>query len=111
MKTTKKLHEFKAYCISQQIPIISDEARDYIIHLIQTYDIKNMLEIGSGIGYSAISFSRTGIQIDSIEIDEARVKEAKEWVKHFDARVTIIHADAKKYIPPSAPYDLIFIDG
>ena len=47
-----------------------DDSLDYIIDLIKKNNIKNMLEIGTGIGFSSINIAdKTNIQITTIEKD------------------------------------------
>ncbi|MBN3490591.1 class I SAM-dependent methyltransferase [Acholeplasma equirhinis] len=106
-----KLSEFKAYCLENKIPIITDEALNFIQELIKEKDVKNLLEIGTAYGYSAICFSSERTQVDTIEYDEVRYNEAKKWVNHFNANVNLILADAKIYEGLNKQYDLIFIDG
>jgi len=105
-----KITKLKEYALQHQVPIIQDEGLDFIIELIKSKNIKTILEIGSAIGYSAISFSQVGCIVDTIEKDENRYNEAVKNIKEFNANVNIHLADALTF-ETNKLYDLIFIDG
>lgn len=105
-----KLNEFKQYCLDRNIPIITDEGLAYIINYIRENNVKKILEIGTAYGYSAICFSLENASVDTFERDPHRIEEAKKWVKHFEADVTIYDEDALLFEGLTEKYDLIFID-
>ena len=77
---------------------------------------KNMLEIGTAVGYSAICFteflSEDG-HIDTIERDSERVREAKENIKKVgvENKINIYEGDAVEILPTlNEKYDAVFID-
>ena len=77
---------------------------------------KRILEVGTNTGLSGISMllSSEGSLLDTIEIDEDKVREAKANYKEFDVadRVRVFIGDASEVVPMiTAKYDLIFIDG
>lgn len=104
------------YAENNQVPIIQKEALDFITHLIKISNTTKILEIGSAIGYSAISFAliRDNITVTSIERDEKMYFEAKKNVKlaALDKRIQLICADALSFDENSLDkdYDLLFID-
>jgi len=104
------LETFKAYCLENKIPIITDDALNYIINYIKTHNVKRVLEIGTAYGYSAISFSMAGCHVDTFEKDDERIAKADEFVKSFQADVTIYPYDAITYDTLTQTYDVIFID-
>ena len=75
--------------------------------------VKNILEIGSAIGYSAINMALAGsdVTVTTIERDKDRYIEAVKNVKKIglDERITLILADALDF-NSSEEFDLIFID-
>jgi len=89
------------------------ETVTYIKKLIKTYNIENILEIGTAIGYSAISFAlvNENIKITSVEKDQARFIQAVKNVKKFKLsdRIELVFNNALE-ISLNKKYDLIVID-
>ena len=50
----KELHAMKEYAKNNNVPIMKDEGIDFVRNFIEKKNIKNILEIGTAIGYSAI---------------------------------------------------------
>ncbi len=111
MKTkTVTLDQFKSYCREHKIPILSDEALTFIKSYIKAHDVKNILEIGSAYGYSAICFSQENAHVDTLENDPERISEAEKWIAYFKADVTLYPFDALSFNGLTKTYDIIFID-
>ena len=112
-----ELEKIKEKALENHIPIIMDDTLEYIYNnLYNVIKIKNILEIGTAVGYSAICFTKflkeDGI-IDTIERDEPRVIEAKENIKKAEVedKINIIQGDAVEILPTiNKKYDMIFID-
>ena len=106
------LNELKQYAKAHQIPIITDDGLLFIKQLISTYHIKHVLEIGTAIGYSAISMTSFGVDVDTIERDLKMIEIAKKHINMspYPQKVHLIEADAKTYDGPLQHYDMIFID-
>lgn len=105
--------ELKNFAMKNEVPIMQDEGSDFICSYIKENNVKNILEIGSAIGYSSMKFARLSpdIHVTTIEIDEERYRTA---VKNFEEnkltdQITIFHGDALTY-PIEGKFDLIFID-
>ncbi len=110
-KRLMTIFELKAHALATKIPIITDQALDYITTYIKTNHVKNILEIGGAIGYSAIAFSLLGCHVDTFERDDIRALEAQTWITDFGADVTLYHTDALLFDASTLKnYDLIFID-
>lgn len=107
------IKEIKKYAITNKIPIMQDEGMDFLTTFIIKHQIKNVLEIGSAIGYSAIMMSlcNPNLKVTTIEKDEVRYLEAVKNIKKLDLedRITLIFNDALK-TKIEGKYDLIFID-
>ena len=92
---------------------MQDGGIEYIIDYIRNNNVKNILEIGSAIGYSAIRFAsvRDDIKVTTIERDDNMYNEAVNNIKKFklDKQITIIHDDALN-TNIEGKYNLIFID-
>ncbi len=109
----KDIKELKEYASVNNIPIMQDDGIDFLTTFIVKKQIKNVLEIGTAIGYSAIMMARCNndVHITTIEKDEARYMEALKNIKKFDLedRITLIFNDALN-VKLDGEYDLIFID-
>ena len=108
-----KINEIKSYAKENNVPIMMDDGIDFLTNLIRQRKVKNILEIGTAIGYSAIMMALVdeNIKITSIEKDNKRYFEAIKNVKKFNLedRITLIYNDALE-IKLKDKYDLIFID-
>lgn len=109
----KDIKELKEYASANNIPIMQDDGIDFLTTFIVKKQIKNVLEIGTAIGYSAIMMARCNndVHITTIEKDETRYMEALKNIKKFDLedRITLIFNDALN-VKLDGEYDLIFID-
>lgn len=108
-----KISELEEYAKINNIPIIQSDGINFIINEIKKRNIKNILEIGSAIGYSAIrmALAKDDINVVTIERDTIRYNEAINNINNFNlnTRIKVINIDAFDYID-SNKYDLIFID-
>lgn len=105
----------KVFAKTNNVPIICDEGLNFITNLIIENNVKSILEIGSAIGYSALSFSMHGCKIDTIERNEEMFNYAKENISKFkkEKDIFIINKDALEVEDKDLrlmSYDLIFID-
>ena len=109
----KDIKELKEYAILENIPIMQDEGIEFLTNFIIKKQLKNILEIGTAIGYSAIMMAKTSgdIHITTIERDETRYMEALKNIKKFNLedRITLIFNDALN-VKLEGEFDLIFID-
>lgn len=107
------IHEIKAYAKETHVPIMQDAGIAFILDYIKTNHVKNVLEIGSAIGYSAIQFASVSddVHVVTIERDDTMYEEALKNVSNMklDDRIQIIHGDALD-IEVTGTFDLIFID-
>jgi len=108
-----EIKKMKEYALSENIPIIQDSGMDFLMSFIEKKEIKNILEIGTAIGYSPIMMASVNkdIHITTIERDEVRYLEALKNIKKFqmEDRITLIFNDALN-MEDEGKYDLIFID-
>lgn len=112
-ETIDKIKEIKEYAIKENVPIMQDEGIEFLTTFIMKKQIKNVLEIGTAIGYSAImmALSSKDVHITTIERDEVRYMEALKNIKKFNMedRITLIFNDALS-VELEGEFDLIFID-
>ena len=73
-----RIEDIKDYAKDNHVPIMQDGGIEYIINYIKNNNVKNILEIGSAIGYSAIRFASVDkdIKVTTIERDDKMYNEA-----------------------------------
>lgn len=107
------LKELKEYAKENNVPIMQDEGIEFLTNFVIKHQINNVLEIGTAIGFSAISMAlaNPNLKITSIERDENRYLEAVKNIKRFNLedRITLLFNDALE-VKLNEEYDLIFID-
>jgi len=106
--------EMEEYAKEHNVPIIEKDSITLIMKYIKANDIKNILEIGSAIGYSAILMASVGenIKVTTIERDETRYMECLKNVKKcgFEQKINVVFQDALDVNLSNVSYDMIFID-
>ena len=107
------MRELEEYAKINNIPIMQKDGILYLINYIKENNIKNILEIGSAIGYSSIMMASINgdIRITTIERDKDRYDLAVFNIKKYnlDKQINIIYGDAVD-TDITGMYDLIFID-
>lgn len=110
----KKLEKFAE---ENRVPIIDKIGSAYLTQLLKIKKAKNVLEIGTAIGYSSIKLAENvNCNVTTIERDEKMYNLAVNNVKERDLlnKITLINGDALELhseVVNNAPYDVIFIDG
>ena len=109
----QEIVRIKDYAKKENIPIMNDEGIEFLTSFIEKKGAKDILEIGTAIGYSAIMMAlvNSSIHVTTIERDEARYLEALKNIKALDLenRITLIYNDALN-VELEGDYDIIFID-
>lgn len=107
------IKELKEYAKEFNVPIMHEDGIDFLTTFVIKYQIENVLEVGTAIGFSAISMALANpkLKITSIERDEIRYLEAVKNVKKFNLedRITLLFKDAAD-VKLDEDFDLIFID-
>lgn len=113
-ETNPLLVSLKTYALENNVPIITDEGINFINHIIKLSKVKNVLEIGTAIGYSAINMAlKNNVFITSIERDIEMYELALENVTNasLEKKIQLINQDALEVDEQLLKkYDLIFID-
>ena len=108
-----QLKEIEEYAKDNHVPIMLKDGIDFLTDYIKKNEIKSVLEIGTAIGYSAISMALVSndIKITTIERDSKMYDLAIKNIKSFnlESRVEVIFEDALN-VEINNKYDLIFID-
>lgn len=107
------IRKIEKYADQKGIPIMEKEGIEFLTEFVKLNKVKNILEIGSAIGYSAIKMALVDddVTVTTIERDKDRYIEAVKNIKKLklDSRITLIFADAFDF-NTDEEYDLIFID-
>lgn len=126
-----KIKEIEQDAIKKYIPIVKKETLDIIIDYLKNNDVKNILEIGTAVGYSAIQFLMhlpftsmiTTIERDKEMFEEASknfmkfgkvIDDSKKNMSCFEIDnkfVNLLYGDAVEILPNlKGEFDMIFID-
>jgi predicted O-methyltransferase YrrM len=108
----KMIQHIKTHALQNNIPIITDDVSDILTYVIQTYQFKNVLEIGTATSYSAHVMAQAGAEVLSIERNKERFDIAQAFVEksHLKNKIHLLYDDALTYVCPKQTFDLIFID-
>ena len=110
----EKILEMEQYAAEYNVPIIEKESIAFIMKFIKSNNVKEILEIGSAIGYSSILMATVSddIKITTIERDETRYMECLKNVKKcgMQNKIDVVCQDALEVNLSGVAYDLIFID-
>ena len=110
------LDEIEKQAIETQVPVIRKSAQSLLKFLLAYAKPKNILEIGTAIGFSALLMSEYGpkdCQITTIEKYDKRIPVARENFKKCgrEERITLLEGDAADILKKlEGAYDLIFMD-
>ena len=116
MANYELLDEIEKFGRENKIPILLDDSLEYITNMLDKIKPFRLLEIGTAIGFSAISFSKylaDGGRIDTIEIESLRVEQALENIEKVGVqdKIRVLEGDALDILPYlTEEYDVIFID-
>ena len=108
-----RILDLEKYAQDTNIPIMLPDGIEFLLDYIKKNNIKNILEIGTAIGYSAIRMCLIdqNIKVTTIERDEKRYKEALKNISEFNLtnQINVILDDALN-TNIKEKFDLIFID-
>ncbi|MDO5359626.1 MAG: O-methyltransferase [Jeotgalicoccus sp.] len=103
-----------SYAIDNRVPIIDSDALNVVKQYIAIKGVKNILEIGTAIGYSALHFASAaeGVHVTTIEKDEVSHDIANQNIKasKYSNNIKTILADAKEAELGNVQFDFLFID-
>lgn len=115
-KNTGILNEMEEYAKQFNVPIVQKEVGNFLKLIISLKKPKNILELGTAIGYSSILMSLSAgseCSITTIERDPNMIKIAKENVEKYGLhdKINIIEGDCLEVLNSlNGKYDLIFMD-
>ena len=107
------IDEIKEKALKEGVPIIKDEGLAFLLNFIKEHHCKDILELGTAVGYSSMEMAKLDkdIHIDTIEknkdmYDQAIVNIAEN---KLDKQI-IVHFMAIEDFHTDRMYDLIFVD-
>ena len=102
------------YAVDNRVPIIDSDALNVVKQYIAIKGVKNILEIGTAIGYSALHFASAaeGVHVTTIEKDERSHDIANQNIgaSEYSNNIKTILADAKEAELGNTQFDFLFID-
>lgn len=113
---TPFLNELEEYALKTNVPIIRPQMQSFLKLLLALKQPKQILEVGTAIGFSALLMSEYGpkeCQITTIEKYEKRIPLAKENFKKAgrEEQITLLEGDATEILKElDGPFDFIFMD-
>ena len=112
----KPLEELERKALSEDVPIIRSGTRDMLRFLLRERKPKEVLEIGTAVGFSAIlmaEYDPVECEIITIENYEKRIPIARQnFVRAGkEKKITLLEGDAMDVLKTlEGPYDFIFMD-
>ena len=113
---TPFLNELERFAIETNVPIIRPQMQSFLKLLLAIKQPKQILEVGTAIGFSALLMSEYGpenCRITTIEKYEKRIPLAKENFKRAgkEDQIVLLEGDAVEILKKlDGPYDFIFMD-
>lgn len=116
---TEWLNSLEEYALKTEVPIIRRPTQNLIRFLLALKQPKQILEVGTAIGFSAIlmaQYSASDAHITTIEKYEKRIPIAEENFEKsgFSYKITFLKGDAadilKELETEGRTYDMIFMD-
>ncbi len=108
-----KYDEIEKFAQNNKVPIMMKDGIELLCQLIRENQIRDILELGTAIGYSAIKMAeiRKDICVTTLEIDEERYQQALINIReaHLEDQIHAVLMDAMLY-ETEKKFDLIFID-
>ena len=110
------LNELERYAKKTNVPIIRTEMQSLLKFLLAMKEPKEILEVGTAIGFSALLMSEYGpkdCHITTIEKYEKRIPLARENFKKAgkEEAITLLEGDATEILKSlNGTYDFIFMD-
>ncbi|MDU2905111.1 MAG: O-methyltransferase [Streptococcus mitis] len=114
-QVTGSLKELEDFARKENIPIIPHETVAYFRFLMETIQPKNILEIGTAIGFSALLMAEHApkAKITTIDRNPEMIGFAKKNFAQFDIRkqITLLEGDAVDVLSTlTESYDFVFMD-
>ena len=110
---SEDIERIKEKALEEGVPIIKDEGLAFLLNVIIERGCKDILELGTAVGYSAIEMAKCdpGIHIDTIEKNEDMYRQALVNIQKESLEDRIrVHFTPIEDFHTEKMYDLIFVD-
>lgn len=107
------IEEIKKKALQEKVPIIKDEGLFFLLEQIKNNEAKDILELGTAVGYSSIQMAKLNkdIHIDTIERNKDMYDQAIKNIKDEGLENQIdVHFGEIAEFKTDKKYDLIFVD-
>jgi len=111
------LLEMEKVALEETIPVVTPAVGNFLQLLVETSGARNILEIGTAIGYSTIYLAngakQTGGKVLTMDMNKGRIKRAVDYIHRagLDEQVDFKMVNALHYLPEiKESFDLIFVD-
>lgn len=112
-KSTGLIAEMEQFAHENSVPIAQPETIRFIETLIRFGNVKNVLEVGAAIGYSAVTMAQCGCTVTTIERSEEMLPHLYKNIEKSGHKndITVYEGDAAEVLGTlSGQYDFIFLD-
>jgi len=107
------ISQIKEEALENDVPIIKDGGLEFLLEIIKKRNFKDILELGTAVGYSSINMALLSkdIKIDTIEKNEDMYQKAILNIKEegLDDQIKVFFMPIEEY-KTNKMYDLIFVD-
>ena len=107
------IEELKKQALQEGVPIIKDEGLAFLLNLIKERQCKNILELGTAVGYSSMMMAKLDkdIHIDTIEKNMDMYNQAVLNIRNekLDKQIDVYGMSIEEF-KTDKKYDLIFVD-
>ena len=113
---TEFLNQIEQFALKTNVPVIRPQTQSFLKLLLAVKQPKEILEVGTAIGFSALLMSEYGpsdCRVTTIEKYEKRILIAKENFKKAgrEDKICLVEGDALEALKDlEGPYDFIFMD-
>ncbi len=108
-----EIENIKEKALKEGVPIIKDEGLAFLLNLIRERNCKDILELGTAVGYSAIHMAKLDkdIRIDTIEKVKEMYEQAVANIERegLEKQIAVHFCPIEEY-ETDKMYDLIFVD-
>lgn len=107
------IKDIKDKALKEGVPIIKDEGLTFLLNFVQEHKCKDILELGTAVGYSSMNMARLDkeIHIDTIERVEDMYRQAIDNIVEngLDSQIDVHFMPIEEF-KTDKMYDLVFVD-
>ena len=107
------IDEIKNKALEEGVPIIKDEGLAFLLNFVKENEFKDILELGTAVGYSSMHMARLDkdIHIDTIEKNDDMYAQAIKNIKdnNLDSQISVYHTPIEEF-KTDRMYDFVFVD-